>query len=182
MKVCTGCGQEKPESEFSKSKAGRNGLQSKCKACYAAYYQANKGHIGKNVQQWQKANRDRTAVHRKRWRHANPKRITEYRRGWRQRHPDLVVQHSLAYAERNPSKAYRLMDPEYCRWRLRVYERDNYTCQQCFRRGSITLNAHHVKPWAQYTDLRFVVENGITLCVPCHEEEHRKMKEQSSEY
>ena len=28
--------------------------------------------------------------------------------------------------------------------------------------------ADHVKPWALYPELRYDLDNGRTLCVPCH--------------
>lgn len=56
---------------------------------------------------------------------------------------------------------------EYDDWRIKVFKRDNYTCVECGSRG-VTLNADHIKPFAYYPDLRLVIENGRTLCVPCH--------------
>jgi 5-methylcytosine-specific restriction endonuclease McrA len=53
------------------------------------------------------------------------------------------------------------------RWRVAVFERDDYTCQMCGQRGGI-LNADHIKPFALHPKLRFDVNNGRTLCVPCH--------------
>lgn len=52
-------------------------------------------------------------------------------------------------------------------WRELVFERDDYTCQICFTRGT-QLNADHIKPWALYPELRYKVDNGRTLCVGCH--------------
>lgn len=57
--------------------------------------------------------------------------------------------------------------PRYKEWRTRVFERDNYTCQECKTRGGF-LNADHIKPFAFFPDLRFDVDNGRTLCAPCH--------------
>lgn len=57
---------------------------------------------------------------------------------------------------------------KYQLWRLAVLERDSWTCQSCRIKGE-SLHAHHIKPWASYPDLRYDVENGVALCVPCHQ-------------
>lgn len=61
---------------------------------------------------------------------------------------------------------------EYKSWRQSVYERDNYTCQECGTRSGngkrVELNADHIKPWATHPDLRFETSNGRTLCLECH--------------
>lgn len=62
---------------------------------------------------------------------------------------------------------------EYKNWRKQVYERDNYTCQKCNIRGT-KLNAHHIKQWHDNINLRFNVDNGITLCEKCHKKIHSK--------
>jgi 5-methylcytosine-specific restriction endonuclease McrA len=56
---------------------------------------------------------------------------------------------------------------EYKQWRTNVFQRDDYTCQMCMNRGH-ELNAHHIKEWASSPEHRFNVDNGITLCKPCH--------------
>ena len=62
---------------------------------------------------------------------------------------------------------------KYADWRTSVFERDNYTCQICGKRGEY-LEAHHLKRWCDYPSLRFDVDNGITLCKECHKSVHAK--------
>ncbi len=52
-------------------------------------------------------------------------------------------------------------------WRIAVFERDNYTCQECGERGG-ELNADHIKQFAYHPELRYDINNGRTLCVDCH--------------
>jgi len=63
-------------------------------------------------------------------------------------------------------------------WRKQVYERDDYTCQQCDVKG-IELHPHHiirVKDCIKDDNLNLVydVNNGVTLCKPCHQLKHKK--------
>lgn len=52
-------------------------------------------------------------------------------------------------------------------WRKAVFQRDDYTCQLCNKRGGV-LNADHIKPFAEYPELRLELSNGRTLCIECH--------------
>ena len=64
---------------------------------------------------------------------------------------------------------------EYAAWRTKVFIRDNYTCQICGQSGG-NLNAHHIKSFKKHPDLRTDVENGVTLCVECHKDQHKKSR------
>lgn len=59
------------------------------------------------------------------------------------------------------------MMSEYRIWRNHVYQRDNFTCQDCGVVGG-KLNAHHIKEFSNYPELRFDLSNGQTLCISCH--------------
>jgi hypothetical protein len=61
---------------------------------------------------------------------------------------------------------------EYKLWREAVFARDNWTCIHCGIRSckgvQAILHADHIKPFAYYPELRFDINNGRTLCKPCH--------------
>ena len=55
-------------------------------------------------------------------------------------------------------------------WRESVFARDHWNCQNCGTNGVI--HAHHIKPFAEHPELRFAIDNGITLCIKCHKQLH----------
>lgn len=62
-------------------------------------------------------------------------------------------------------------DPEVKEWRRKVFERDDYTCQECGEKGG-KIHAHHIEPWSEEPSKRLEIDNGITLCIECHSEKH----------
>jgi len=72
---------------------------------------------------------------------------------------------------------------EYDIWRRSVFERDEYTCQECGERG-VVLNSHHILPIRDWKEPRFSlnIKNGITLCEDCHRETYGKEYEFFNKY
>jgi len=56
--------------------------------------------------------------------------------------------------------------------RLKIFERDNFTCQDCGDDIGGNLNAHHIIPVSESEELSNDVDNGITLCIECHANRH----------
>ena len=68
---------------------------------------------------------------------------------------------------------------EFRLWREAVFARDNWTCQKYGIKGG-RLHPHHIKNFAQYPELRFVLDNGITFSEKAHKEFHKKYGRQNN--
>jgi len=70
------------------------------------------------------------------------------------------------------SNASRIRDlAEYKSLRPIVLKRDDYTCQNCKKRGG-ELHVHHIVPFAEDESLGKDIDNLTTLCVTCHHDIH----------
>lgn len=67
---------------------------------------------------------------------------------------------------------------KYKTWRMSVFRRDNCRCLECDSTGK-NLQAHHIKEWAAYPNNRYDIDNGKTLCQPCHIAHHKKLNYES---
>jgi len=56
-------------------------------------------------------------------------------------------------------------------WAALVKKRDE-KCTKC--KSVYDLHAHHIKPYKDFEELRYDVNNGITLCGSCHRDLHKK--------
>jgi len=62
---------------------------------------------------------------------------------------------------------------KYREWSLSVFKRDNFICQSCGYINGGILEAHHIRSFAKYPNLRYILDNGITLCKKCHKIVHK---------
>jgi len=76
------------------------------------------------------------------------------------------TEHPRYKADRTQIKSSR---PRYelTAWRKSVFERDDFTCQKCGQHGG-KIQAHHIKSYHAFPDLRWELMNGETLCASCH--------------
>ena len=56
----------------------------------------------------------------------------------------------------------------YFYWRKSVWERDNYKCKIANLDCDGRIEAHHILGWSLYPELRYEINNGITLCHAHH--------------
>jgi len=60
---------------------------------------------------------------------------------------------------------------EVKKWSNTVKQRDNYICKKCNIKYC-KMVAHHINSWANFPEKRFILENGVALCKPCHKKLH----------
>ena len=61
-------------------------------------------------------------------------------------------------------KQDRRNDSAYKEWRRQVWLRDNFKCKIANPDCKGRLEAHHILAYAKYPELRYDINNGITLC------------------
>jgi hypothetical protein len=63
-------------------------------------------------------------------------------------------------------------DYRHAEWSLDVRRRDGFMCQKCGKGHAYTIHAHHIEAYNTAIDLRYDVNNGISLCRECHADFH----------
>lgn len=56
----------------------------------------------------------------------------------------------------------------YFEWRKQVWLRDNFKCKIANPDCNGKIEAHHILGWTEYIELRYEINNGITLCHAHH--------------
>lgn len=59
-------------------------------------------------------------------------------------------------------------DSAYMEWRKKVKDRDNWKCRIADKNCKGKLESHHILPWRDHPELRYEINNGITLCHAHH--------------
>lgn len=59
-------------------------------------------------------------------------------------------------------------------WKDSVKNRDGNCCQKCGVTKVRSLTAHHILNFSSHIELRFAIDNGITFCINCHKDFHKK--------
>ena len=83
----------------------------------------------------------------------------------------------------------------YRKWKDTIYYRDEFTCQMCYDKNN-KLNCHHIETFGSIVDRYNLnnyeeyikcshlwdIDNGITLCVECHNKIRNKEKEYEEKF
>lgn len=65
---------------------------------------------------------------------------------------------------------------KYKMWREQVFSRDGYKCKIATPECGNYIEAHHILSWREYPELRYKINNGITLCHSHHPKGREKEK------
>src|SRR3990167_11544804 len=68
-------------------------------------------------------------------------------------------------------------DSAYKEWRKNVWIRDNFKCKILNQDCRGRLQAHHILGWSSHPELRYQINNGITLCQAHHPRKRAEAKQ-----
>lgn len=73
-------------------------------------------------------------------------------------------------------------NPENKQWRMKVWQRDGFKCKIADSNCEGRIEAHHILGWSEYPELRYQINNGITLCHAHHPRKRAEEKRLVSEF
>lgn len=183
-KKCTKCGETKSATEFARQKKGRDGLQSYCKVCNAAYYAANRDRYIEKSRAYSSVNRERATERVRAWRAANPERSVEYgvayRAANRKRIAESVRAWAIAHPEKHAAKERRRraskLSAEGSHTAADVtaqYARQNGRCYYCHAKVGDKYHVDHVVPLSRGGSDD--PSNLVIACPTCNLRKHDKL-------
>lgn len=184
-KRCTKCKEWRTRDSFGRDRSRSDGLNAKCRSCCRVAVRMDIR--GRPSAFKGKTHTDETRAKIRATRKANPRpgpnkgkpRTPETRAKISASHraSGKTMRGAAHHAYRDGRSVERRgerLSAEYKRWRYDVFTRDSFACRRCSDDRGGNLNAHHIHSFAKHPELRMSLDNGITLCVPCHKAEHAK--------
>lgn len=154
------------------------------KAYNKKYYLENKEKLDATNKAWVKANPEKSAALKRTWEKANAEKYAAQKRTWNKANPEKCAAQKRTWAKANREKRNACNKTYYLKlnlanknisqrtlhaWSAQVRERDT-ACLYC---GSTDkLHAHHILSKSKHPEHALFLNNGITLCEPCHIQEH----------
>ncbi len=68
-------------------------------------------------------------------------------------------------------------NPNDKQWKYAVYKRDNFKCRIENKDCGGRIEAHHILSWRNYPELRYEINNGVTLCHAHHPKKRAEEKQ-----
>lgn len=187
IKRCLKCGVlfKKPNNEYLKQWKNRKYCSRKC------YADSIRGRPNPRNKEWQENLTKSLKRSYKNGRKAyflgkkRPDFSEKFKEMWRKG----LIKRKKLYGNNNPAWRGGLTKLEkrirecekYEKWRKQIFERDDYTCQNCRKKGG-RLHAHHIKAFVKLLKENNIstlkealnceelwdIDNGKTLCKRCH--------------
>lgn len=123
--------------------------------CRQKYYQNHKEDYKKNFQNYKNNNYQNLKSYNRKWMKNNPEKLLKYHK-----------KHLSKITNTLKLSIYSLHWSLHA-WSLSVRKRDNHICQNC---GRPAVHAHHIFKKIKYPGLALNLNNGISLCLSCHQE------------
>jgi hypothetical protein len=101
MKRCYKCKIEKTQDEFSKGNRAKDGLQSKCRSCYSAYFQENKIKMSDSRKEYREKNKEKISESKKQYAEANREVLNKKKKDYYTKNKDTLLAQMKIYYEAN---------------------------------------------------------------------------------
>ncbi|PZV19195.1 MAG: hypothetical protein DCF22_00575 [Leptolyngbya sp.] len=180
LKRCTKCKDWKPISGFGKDRTRGDRLNPTCIGCKRVKEKkVLKGRLSnfKGRKHSVASRQQMSASQVGNTNHLGKCHNEETKQKLREVHRRISPRGSASHSWKGGTAEQRKRDQigfKYREWRRLVFERDGYICQHCGDDRGGNLHAHHIQPWSKFPELRYELDNGLTLCRECHEKIHLK--------
>jgi len=151
------------------------------------YRQLNKEEIRHQKEQYQKNNAKKISEYKKQYNEINKRKVALQKSTYVKNNPQKVKDSQIKYRTNNPDRILQSqlnyltklgfpvkLSPKTYKhalsaWSKTVKKLGNGLCQICPSPATIS---HHILHKSKYPGLSLNVNNGISLCDPCHYESH----------
>jgi len=177
MRICADCGIEKSLSKFyKKGKSKRTQeiwYEKRCNECHNLKFRPATGRISstrfkKGQKPWNKGTKGVSKPNNTSFK---PGHVMPNGAGFQKGIPSTGITFKKGNIPWNKYKVDGRNSLEYKAYIKKALERDLYKCKQCA--STHVLHVHHIKNWEEYPNLRFDINNVITLCKSCHMKLHK---------
>lgn len=169
MKRCSHCLMEKSETDFSRNRNNRDGLQYWCKGCRSGHYVLNRTRINAKNRAWAIEHPEAIRETSKRWRERHPDQRLEVLRASAERHREENNARSRTYAVNNREKrqAQKKVQNAIASGQLKRATQCSICCD-----SNSTIHAHH-DDYSRPLSVRW-------LCSRCHNRHHADIRIEKS--